>query len=309
MRKLKLLGLVGLMMIFSACNNSSLFVGAEIKGYLNTTPENTMFSDITGMDIDDEGNLYVLDNGNGLIRKVTPDGTVITFAGGGKNKVYEGEYKKNEIYLSDSLTDIKIDDKDVYFCYSGGIFKIDKNENVIFISKNLDSNIEIITLNSKNIVANLYWSIDKNNYKEVKKFDPLVSGVTYLKYFAYNKLTDEYFFTYLEEGIPYVTQSKQKLIHIKSDKTFTITNDWECLNSIAFDKEGNSYFLGCNRITKISKENKLIKSYNLSKFLFLPLSLKSLRIGVSDAKYLCIDSKRKIFYYYDNNAIYKVNID
>ncbi len=50
-------------------------------GYLNGLLVNAQFDQPTKMVIDANGNLYVVDFGNCLIRKITPDGTVSTMAG------------------------------------------------------------------------------------------------------------------------------------------------------------------------------------------------------------------------------------
>lgn len=42
------------------------------------------FSEPRGITVDADGNLYVADSGNGAVRQVTPDGTVITIAGAAK---------------------------------------------------------------------------------------------------------------------------------------------------------------------------------------------------------------------------------
>src|SRR5438270_362125 len=75
--------LISFTTILSSCE-SSLFAGADVRGYFNSTPENSMFGYVDGMDIDKEGNLYLADTENNVIRKVTPDGFVSTFAGTGK---------------------------------------------------------------------------------------------------------------------------------------------------------------------------------------------------------------------------------
>lgn len=45
----------------------------------------TMFNAPTAITADTSGNLFVYDSGNGLIRKITPSGTVSTFVGGGNS--------------------------------------------------------------------------------------------------------------------------------------------------------------------------------------------------------------------------------
>lgn len=59
------------------------FVGSGFYGYVDGVGQQTMFYNPKGVVADSSGNLFVLDTSNARIRKVTPDGTVTTFAGGG----------------------------------------------------------------------------------------------------------------------------------------------------------------------------------------------------------------------------------
>lgn len=52
-----------------------------IGGYLDGNGTSARFAYPTGVDVDAYGNVYVADHGNHKIRKITPDGTVTTFAG------------------------------------------------------------------------------------------------------------------------------------------------------------------------------------------------------------------------------------
>ncbi|UTY59910.1 gluconolaconase [Massilia sp. erpn] len=60
---------------------STLAGGAE--GYAEGKGAQAAFNTPSGLAIDKQGNLYVADTGNHVIRKVTPDGTVSTLAGNG----------------------------------------------------------------------------------------------------------------------------------------------------------------------------------------------------------------------------------
>jgi hypothetical protein len=64
------------------------FVGSGEQGYVDGQGLLTKFSNPSQVVADTSGNLYVWDSGNHLIRKITPGGTVSTFAGGGAD--YEG---------------------------------------------------------------------------------------------------------------------------------------------------------------------------------------------------------------------------
>ena len=64
------------------------FAGYGIPGYVDGQGLLTAFSNPSQVVSDTASNLYVWDSGNARIRKITPDGTVSTFAGGGTS--FEG---------------------------------------------------------------------------------------------------------------------------------------------------------------------------------------------------------------------------
>jgi NHL repeat len=62
--------------------------GSGFSGYVDGVGQQTMFNGPLRIAADSSGNLFVLDSGNSRVRKITPDATVSTFAGGGTQ--YEG---------------------------------------------------------------------------------------------------------------------------------------------------------------------------------------------------------------------------
>jgi sugar lactone lactonase YvrE len=59
------------------------FVGSGFYGYLDGQGTQTMFNNPAAVVADTSSNLFVLDSGNARVRKITPNGMVRTFAGGG----------------------------------------------------------------------------------------------------------------------------------------------------------------------------------------------------------------------------------
>ncbi len=66
------------------------FAGSGALTFINGIGTNAGFRSPRGITIDSDGNLYVADTGNHLIRKITPDGTVTTFAGLGAATMVDG---------------------------------------------------------------------------------------------------------------------------------------------------------------------------------------------------------------------------
>ena len=61
------------------------FAGSGFSGWVDGVGTQTMFSSPMAVAADSSGNLFVADSGNSRIRKIAPDATVSTFAGGGAN--------------------------------------------------------------------------------------------------------------------------------------------------------------------------------------------------------------------------------
>ncbi len=68
----------------------STFAGNGTPGFLDANGVNAQFNQPTGLAIDGAGNLYVGDQSNNRIRKITPTGDVSTFAGSGSSLSTDG---------------------------------------------------------------------------------------------------------------------------------------------------------------------------------------------------------------------------
>jgi sugar lactone lactonase YvrE len=70
----------------------STLAGTETTGYQDGTGESASFSNnvANGIEVDANGNLYVVDKGNNRIRKILPNGTVSTIAGTGVQQYQDG---------------------------------------------------------------------------------------------------------------------------------------------------------------------------------------------------------------------------
>ena len=62
----------------------------EQAGNQDGSLEKAQFWSPTGIEVDDEGNIYLTDTGNGYIRKISTSGTVSTVAGNGSLKIEDG---------------------------------------------------------------------------------------------------------------------------------------------------------------------------------------------------------------------------
>ncbi|MDR3572362.1 MAG: hypothetical protein P4L50_00735 [Anaerolineaceae bacterium] len=80
------------------------FAGSGFSGYVDGIGQLTMFNNPNAIVADLHGNLFVWDSGNYRIRKITPDGTVTTFAGGGSNAQGTGTNVNLETWPIGGLT-------------------------------------------------------------------------------------------------------------------------------------------------------------------------------------------------------------
>lgn len=68
----------------------STFAGDDQPGYVDANGTSARFSNPQGLTFDKLGNLYVVDAGNGVIRKIGPSGSVSTYAGSTDSAVRDG---------------------------------------------------------------------------------------------------------------------------------------------------------------------------------------------------------------------------
>lgn len=73
--------------------------GSGFRGLVNGIGTSTMFDGPTGLAVDSKTNVYVWDHGNGVIRKISPDYRVTTFAGSGRRAVEDGVGTNASFYV------------------------------------------------------------------------------------------------------------------------------------------------------------------------------------------------------------------
>jgi len=99
------------------------FVGSGFYGHVDGQGALTMFYNPSSVVADSSGNLFVLDNSNYRIRKVTPDGTVSTVVGGGQ--ISPPGYGTNVSLSYNSLGQMAIDHSNVlWLAYSSSLLRI-----------------------------------------------------------------------------------------------------------------------------------------------------------------------------------------
>jgi len=94
------------------------FAGSGFSGYVDGQGQLTMFNNPNAIVADSHSNLFVWDSGNRRIRKIAPDATVTTFAGGGSFTQGTG----TNVNFPSSVTGLTIDRNDTIWVsgYGGG---------------------------------------------------------------------------------------------------------------------------------------------------------------------------------------------
>jgi len=107
----------------TADGNVTTIAGNGTAGYADGPAANAEFYAPAGLAVDAQGNVYVADYGNNVIRKITADGTTVsTFAGNGYAAFVDGEALK--VAAFNGPVGVAVDSK-------GNVFVADQNNNLI----------------------------------------------------------------------------------------------------------------------------------------------------------------------------------
>lgn len=108
-----------------ANGNVTVFAGSNRLGFGDGKGQDAIFYQIGSLATDSNGNLIVADGGNNAIRKITPDGTVSTIAGGAGSGFKDGV---GITALFNIPRGLAIDKKDIIYVADAGNHRIRKIE-------------------------------------------------------------------------------------------------------------------------------------------------------------------------------------
>ena len=138
------------------------FAGSGFSGYVDGVGQLTMFYSPNAIVADSHSNLFVWDSNNSRIRKIAPDGTVTTFAGGGSNAQGTG----TNVNLSSGIGGLTIDRNDTLWAFTSQsfvrLYKITTGAVVSYTSFNLGLTIMGACADS---VGNIYFSSGNKIYR------------------------------------------------------------------------------------------------------------------------------------------------
>jgi len=117
-------------------NEVSTFSGDGSSGFVNGAVSGAKYNQPFGVAIDDDGNMYIADASNHVIRKISTSNVVSTYAGNGQAGFSDGQA---DVAAFNGPSDVAVDsDGNVYVAdlNNHAIRKIDKNGNVSTIAGN-----------------------------------------------------------------------------------------------------------------------------------------------------------------------------
>jgi hypothetical protein len=138
------------------------FAGSGFSGYVDGVGQLTMFNNPNAIVADSHSNLFVWDSNNYRIRRIAPDGTVTTFAGGGSD-IFTNQWIGTNADFGYGINFLTIDRNDTIWAFSGSgnlaLYKITSGALVTFTNINLAPHAQGACADS---VGNIYFSTAGN---------------------------------------------------------------------------------------------------------------------------------------------------
>lgn len=122
-----LLALFNLSITFGQTYITSTIAGSSNAGYVDANGTNAQFLGAQGIDLDNNGNIFVVESANPRIRKIDGNGNVSTYAGSGNEGHINGAALSSRFYGPVGM--VKDNNGTVYICdrFNNAIRKIDAN--------------------------------------------------------------------------------------------------------------------------------------------------------------------------------------
>jgi hypothetical protein len=336
-----------LIFLINSCSKFEYLSGNEVKGFADGSVIDAKFNNPTAMDVDDSGNLYVIDQDYKVIRKITPDGKVSTVIS----------------FKDDFANLLKIKDNFLYFSNGVSIKRINLKEEVKVENVVGDDNSEIgsnnkgdvigdfdiarfnfiygLTLDNENnifIVDNLYTNSipsEKRGYK-IKRANLKTRKVELITFenegsSAYSEggsVIDLYNPDLISRGkleLIEINPKNHQLYYISSNTfnsvIFKISSKNQILNlgdseiyhvgSFIFDNDGNMYVVAIDseKLYKISSDNKKEEITGFWGVLKFDKDNMFPETGGWEDTHLAFDNNKKILYMStSSNKIFKLNL-
>lgn len=308
--------------ILSGCLNSFIYIagGKEQKGFVDGFIEKAKFNSPSKMEInEDNGDLYIIDQNNTTIRKITIDSKVSTIFNSNDKNSY--------------ISDLEINGNFLYFTYNDAIKRLDLNDiskvedfigstsesgeindnfknsrfnglsNICFIS-----DYEMLIVDKKDMkLANLKSATV--SFKNDLKVDNIYTSVRNIEF---NKIDNKINILFEHHNGGLIT-----LFELDNNNLKKSNKDWRdsFLSSFTIDNKGNTYLISIEKEHLIKIDNKNDKQY-----------IESIRdiLDVKEVKdphfypmeseppitFIKIDNKRNILYmsYKYGNKLYKLKL-
>jgi hypothetical protein len=330
-----------LIFLINSCSKFEYLSGNEVKGFADGSVIDAKFNNPTAMDVDDSGNLYVIDQINGVepnlglhntIRKITPGRKVSTFVklNAEENAIDSIKIKDNFLYFANRTSvkrlnlsgDIKIENivgtnesKDIIGDFVTARFSqiesfvIDRNDNLFIADSNRDGRkIKKANISTKKVEA-IKFEIEGSNAVSggellIEPKDKYIINSGTIQLLNINPKTNLLHFCLSNTFSKKIFQinSKNQIIDLRISKV---------LDSFTFDNEGNMYLISIDseKLLKISIENKLEEISGFGGILNIKKDSNFPEFGGWSDTHLAMDNNNKILYMSTSeNKIFKLNL-